>query len=55
MVKVGQGKDVGQLLQDHFLAPADHKVVVCRGGHVRDVTRMVNERADLLVCGNVPE
>ena len=55
MVKIGRRKDVGQLPQDDFLASAHRKVVVCRDGHVPDLMRMVNERADLLVCSHVPE
>ena len=55
MIKVGQGKDTGQLQRDHFLPSADHKVVVCRNGHGYHVRRVVSGRDDLLMCGSVPE
>ena len=55
MIKVGRGKDVGQLPQDRLHVSAGHNVVVYRDGDRYDVRRMVNERADLLVCNNVPE
>ena len=55
IVKVRRGKDVVQLLQDEFTASANGKVVVCRDGHVPDVSWVVNERANLLVCSSVPE
>ena len=55
IIKVRRGKYMMDIPQGDCLASTDHNVVVCRGGQGHDEIGVLDDGADLLVGGRVPE